>query len=149
MVGKMLIGLGLILVFIGLLVSGVSGFTPTTMEEMIPVVFFGALITIWGLITHRRQKRLSKARQKILQDGVVGEGRIKFLDRNYRVEINGRPVYSIIEYDYVDSAGNYYINRVDNVDTDAIIRTGWQVGSTIPIKYLSEDARQSTIIMPE
>lgn len=143
MVGKILMVIG-----IGLFVAIISWSSPDLVQEMIGMAIFGALMSFFGYRMYSREQRALKEIQKILQEGVVGETSITFIDRNYRVQINEQPVYSIIEYAYADSS-SYYTKRIDNADTDVIICAGWQVGTTIRIKYLSENSRQSKIIMPE
>ena len=59
--------------------------------------------------------------------------------------MNNRPIYSIVEYKYQDEFGNEYVNRVENVKTDEVIRNKVEVGSTIRIKYLPEDPGQSVM----
>jgi len=108
----------------------------------------GGFLSFLGVISLIRGGRSSKITQKVLREGVEGQGTVTFIDRNYRVRVNGRPVYSIVEYSYMDSIGNQYVNRIDDANTEFVIRAGWQAGTKIPIKYLSEDPQKSAVIMP-
>lgn len=107
----------------------------------------GALMAFFGVISLFRGKRSSQQTEKILQEGVPGQGQITYVDRNYNVQINNRPIYSIVEYTYADGLGNQYVNRINNVNTELVIRAGWQVGTVIPIKYLSDNPQQSAIAL--
>jgi len=153
-VGMVFIGAG---VFAGSMMGGAMESAPEAAQETMQIaqsIFtysfagVGALMSFFGVISLIRGGRSSKMTQKVLQEGTEGQGVITFVDRNYRVKINNNPIYSIVEYTYTDGMGNQYVNRIDNANTEFVIRAGWQVGVTIPIKYLSEDPQQSAIIMP-
>jgi len=161
MAGIILLIMGVVFIGAGLLSGNVIGSmmksAPEMAQESIRMaqniftysfVGIGALMSFFGVISLVRGGRSSKMTKKILQEGVEGQGTITFVDRNYQVRINGRPIYSIIEYAYKDSMGNQYANRIDDANTEFVIRAGWQVGVQIPIKYLSEDPQKSAIIMP-
>jgi len=154
LMGVVFIGAGL---FAGNMIGSMLGDAPQIAQESMQLtqniftysfVGVGALLSFFGVISLFRGGRSSQMKKKVLQDGVETQGKVTFVDRNYRVQINNRPIYSIIEYSYADSMGNQYVNRIEDANTEFVIRAGWQVGTPIPIKYLSEDPQKSAVIMP-
>lgn len=85
--------------------------------------------------------------QQIMTSGVEGQAAITFLDRNWSVRINGQPIYSIVEYRFQDSSGREFVRRVDDIKSEIAIRSGWQVGSQIRIRYLAQDPSKSGIMV--
>ena len=161
MAGIILLIMGVVFISVGLLSGNVLGDMMQSAPEiaqqeiaMVQNIFtytfvgIGALMSFFGVISLFRGGRASNQTKKVLQEGIEGQGTITFVDRNYSVRINGSPIYSIIEYSYMDSMGNQYTNRINNANTEFVIRAGWQPGIRIPIKYLSENPEKSAIIMP-
>lgn len=165
MVGIILIVVGLIFiaagVFAGGLIGGIMGAVSSvpeasdvaggmmgSMSTIFLVAFggVGVLMVIFGVLSLRRGRRQVQQHQLILANGIQTEGRVTFVDRNYSVTVNNRPIYSIVEYTYTDGSGVAHTNRIDQVNTESVIRAGIEVGSTIQIKYLMEDPSQSTIV---
>ena len=105
----------------------------------------GAIMTLSGLIGVMRGAKRSKLAGHIAQTGVETEATVTFVDKNYSLLVNNRPVYSIVEYSYQDELGNEYANRVENVSTDTVIRNKVEVGGKIRIKYLPAEPGQSVI----
>jgi hypothetical protein len=105
----------------------------------------GAIMTLGGLIGVMRGAKMSKLAGHIAQTGVETEANITFVDRNYALLVNNRPVYSIVEYTYQDELGNEYVNRVEDVNTDTVIRNKVEVGRKIRIKYLPAEPGQSVM----
>lgn len=103
----------------------------------------GAVMTYFGL---RIRRRLQAQAQHLVTYGVEAEGTITFLDRNFGVLVNNRPVYSIVEYTFLDSMQRQHTGRVDNLSSDYVIRNKLEVGSPIRIKYLPADPAQSMVL---
>lgn len=57
------------------------------------------------------------------------------------------PIYSIIEYTYVDPTGANHTRKITNFSTQIAIRKQIQVGSKIAIKYLAENPDESVIVL--
>lgn len=161
MAGIILLIMGVIFIaagiFAGQVIGSMMGTAPDVAQEAMGMsqnlftyifVGVGALMSFFGVISLFRGGRRSQMTKKVLQEGTAGQGQITFIDRNYSVQINNRPVYSIVEYTYQDGMGNQYVNRVTDANTEFVIRAGWQVGTTIPIKYLSDNPQQSALVMP-
>ena len=158
MVGIILIFMGVIFIGAGLLAGNIMGSSlgsvPDVAQDtmqmgqtvfMVAFIGVGALLVLFGVIALVRGGRRRQMTQRVLQEGVSAEAQITYIDKNYRVLVNNRPIYSIVEYTFVDGLGNQYVNRVDNVNSESLIRSGWQVGSVIPIKYNRDNPQQSAI----
>lgn len=109
------------------------------------LVGIGAIMVLGGLIGVIRGGKKSKMDSHIAQTGTEAEANVTFVDKNYSMLVNNRPIYSVVEYTYQDEMGNEYTNRVENVSTDYVIRNKIEVGSKIRIKYLPTEPGQSTL----
>jgi hypothetical protein len=105
----------------------------------------GALMALFGLLGLIRGSKKAKQDHLIAQTGLEREATVTFVDKNYRLLVNNRPIYSIVEYKYQDDYGNEYTNRVENANTNDVIRNKIEVGSTIIIKYLPHDPAKSVM----
>ncbi len=105
----------------------------------------GAIMTLGGLIGVMRGAKRSKLDSHIAQTGTETDATVTFVDKNYSLLVNNRPIYSIVEYAYQDELGNEYTNRLENISTDYVIRNKVEVGSKIRIKYLPAEPGQSVI----
>lgn len=172
---KLLTGVTLILAGLGFACSGlvsvaVFGAMPFALEEFIPgaggeaaalpgllgagfsaiFVLVGlVLLAVGGVLTYagaRERGKLSARADHLETYGVEAEGTITFLDRNYGVLVNNRPIYSIVEYTFQDRMGREHTGRVDNFPSEVAIRSKLEVGSTVRVKYLAEDPTQSTLL---
>ncbi|MES2837764.1 MAG: DUF3592 domain-containing protein [Bacteroidota bacterium] len=103
-----------------------------------------ALIGVMGVI---RGKKQNKRNHYILQNGISAEGTVTFVDKNYAVLVNKKPIYSIVEYTYVDSTGSQHTRKVSNISSDIVIRKQILVGSKIQIKYASENPSESVMVL--
>jgi hypothetical protein len=105
---------------------------------------FFAIAGFVGMASSSRQKKKS---QQILQNGIAAKGTITFVDKNYSLLVNKKPIYSIIEYTYTDNSGIDHTRRINNFNSDIAIRNNFQVGSVIPIKYSVENPAESVMII--
>ncbi|MBN1966720.1 MAG: hypothetical protein JW910_18855 [Anaerolineae bacterium] len=126
-----------------------SGFT--NIGAIITLVIGGGLVVI-GLIimlTSRargRQKR--ELAMHVYQNGIDTEGIVTFVDRNYSMLVNNNPIYSIVEYKFRDQAGREFVKRVNDANSEVVIRNALQVGSRIAVKYLPDDPTQNIMMLP-
>ena len=104
------------------------------------------LLGVFGLLGGMARNTELK---EIAAGGVQANARITFLDRNYTLLLNNRPVYSIVEYVFRDNMGREIVRRADNIKTDQVIRAGWQVGSMIQVRYLPQNPYKSGIMFAE
>jgi hypothetical protein len=107
----------------------------------------GAIFTLVGLVGMVRGSRQAKRNQYLLQHGVDAEGTVTFVDRNYSILVNRRPIYSIIEYTYRDAAGNQHTRRITNADSDLVIRKQIHVGAKVAVKYSADNPGESLIVL--
>ena len=116
------------------------------------IVIFGAILVAIGIFytafTFVRLRRRASMATNVLETGIETEGAVTFVDRNYSVKINGRYIYSIVEYKFIDSIKKEYVKEATEASTDEIVRCKIEVGSTVKIKYLPDDPTQSIIILP-
>ncbi len=156
--GIVLLGVGALVYYVlgqgnaQIVVNGVKTNSPETQAIVQYSVggglaVLGLLFVIGGLIGRSRRSKQQKQILHIMQTGIPVEGTVTFADKNYRVLINKKPVYSIVEYTYRDQSGQQYSRRVETVPSDYVIRNGIRVGSKVAVKYATEDASQSTILL--
>lgn len=107
----------------------------------------GILFSLGGLIGLVRGSKQNKRSAYILQTGVAAEGTVTFVDKNYSILVNKKPIYSIIEYTYNDSNGTAHTRKVNTVNSDMVIRNQIQVGSKIAIKYAADNPAESVFIL--
>jgi hypothetical protein len=107
----------------------------------------GALMILFGVLGLIRGSKKAKQDNLIAQTGMEREATVTFVDKNYNLLVNNRPIYSIVEYKYQDDFGNEYTNRIENASTNDVIRNKIEVGSTIRIKYLPQDPAQSVMVV--
>jgi hypothetical protein len=107
----------------------------------------GLLFAVGGVRGMIRGSRELKRKTAIMQTGIEAEGTITFVDKNYRLLVNKQPIYSIVEYTYVDSAGKQHTRRTENVPSDIVIRKQLAVGGKVPIKYSAQNAADSVLVI--
>jgi hypothetical protein len=107
----------------------------------------GVIFILIGLIGLTRRSKKRKQSSQILQTGADAEATVTFVDKNYSYLVNRRPIYSIVEYTYKDTSGKKYTNRIENVNSEKVVRNKIQVGTKIAIKYSTENPNESVIVM--
>ena len=158
----MFLNMGIIFIGVGIFVYYIIGTTFTDfpselgLGEMQTLLQYGigglfagigAIMTLGGLIGMARGAKRAGLDKQIAQTGTETEATVNFVDKNYSLLVNNRPIYSIVEYTYQDEFGNEHTNRIENVSTDEVIRNKVEVGSKIRIKYLPEDPGQSVMVI--
>ncbi len=150
-VGLIFIGVG---VFVYFIIGTAFANMPAMFGEMQTLLQYGiggllagigAIMTLSGLIGVMRGTKRAKLDSHIAQTGAETDATVTFVDKNYSLLVNNRPIYSIVEYTYQAELGNEYANRIENVSTDYVIRNKVEVGSKIRIKYLPAEPVQSVI----
>lgn len=107
----------------------------------------GLILGLVGMIGLVRGSRRTKQNQHLMQTGVDAEGTVTFVDKNYALLVNEKPIYSILEYTYRDSAGNQHTRRLDRAPSDFVIRKQIQVGAKVAIKYSAQNPSESVILL--
>ncbi len=158
LVGGILLVIGLVFVGAAVLMVVIIGGNLSMASLMAPgagicVIFIivGVLMAVIGLVlivTGRATARKLKAKVMLIyQTGVATEATVTFVDRNYRILVNDRPIYSIVEFKFRDTSGVEYVERKETVQADLVIRNQIEVGSTVNIKYLAEDPSQNVLML--
>lgn len=101
------------------------------------IQFVGALAAI------PKKRRMANA---LVERGIETTGQITYVDRNWQIKVNERPIYSIIEYVF-EVDGEQYIRRKNDVPTEIAIRAGFAVGQTVPVYYLPEDPDNNMLLI--
>jgi hypothetical protein len=112
-------------------------------------VFFlvlGVILVIIGLIKARGRSKLAK---DIMQRGTAAKGTVTFVDKNYGVLVNNKPIFSIVEFTFQDSSGKTHTSRKGNVNSDLIIRDKIEVGSQVVLKYLPDNPESNILILKD
>lgn len=109
----------------------------------------GLLFLIGGIRGKIRNAKLNKQKLHILKTGIETEGKVTFVDKNYSFLINNNPVFSIVEYTYKDKSGTTHSRRINNINSEIVIRNQINVGSIVAIKYDRVDSSQSIILLHE
>jgi hypothetical protein len=141
-------GIGLI----GDLVSGRGVAGPMGLSHLV-FAGVGGLILIIGLIVFLgsfiRLKKKKALAMLIYEQGVPTEGTVTFVDKNYGVLVNQKPIYSIVEFTFKDLSGQEQVARKNDVESDLVIRLKLEVGSKVQVKYLSADPKKNILMLPD
>jgi len=159
LIGGFLIIFGLIFFLvgggIGFLSALLSGHFPTGVNLITQMAFGGTgfIILLIGVIMVVRglakAKKLKAKAMLIFERGVPAEGTVTFVDKNYSMLINQKPIYSIVEFKFRDGSGVERVSRKNDVNSDLVIRLKIEVGSKVQVKYLNEDPSQNILLLPD
>jgi hypothetical protein len=159
LIGGFLFVFGLIFFLVGggiALVSGLlAGKMPAGVASINLFVFggLGLIFMIIGAVLFfrgRAQAKKNKAlAERIFTMGVPAEATITFIDKNYGLLVNNKPIYSIVEFKFRDGSGTERVGRKNNVDSDLVIRLKLEVGSKVQIKYMNEDPDQNILLLKD
>jgi hypothetical protein len=113
----------------------------------------GLFLFITGKISDRKlgilmAQKAQKA-EDIANNGIPARGRVTFVDKNYSLLLNEKPIYSIVEFTYEDHLGRPHIGRKENVDSDLVIRAQIAVGSEVDIKYMAANPDENALLIRE
>lgn len=133
---------GVILLGVGVLVYFSNSLPVSAFLTLLGLLFCGI-----GLVGYFRGAAASKQHAFIAQTGIEKEATVTFVDKNYSLLLNQKPIYTIVEYKFKDDAGVEHVRRIDNVPSDYAIRRKIEVGGTVKIKYLREDPNQSVMLV--
>lgn len=151
-IGGVLLFIGLLLAGIALLLSGeaasVSDQAAAPLLGLIGggVAVLGLIVMVAGWVMARRQRATDKL---IAEKGVVTEAVVTFVDRNYKILVREKPIYSIVEFKFRDVSGVEHVMQHTTVDSELVIRNQIEVGSTVNIKYLPEDPSQNVLMLED
>lgn len=159
MIGVIFIAAGLLMVGTGLWIffafnssvqSASSSFGLNLSQYvLLPAIIMwviGGLLILWGIISLVRGQARKEDLKLVAANGVDTTGVVTFLDRNYAVLVNNRPIYSVVEYRYRDQVGREFVHRANTLKTELVIRSGLQVGTPVKVRYLASDPSKSGIL---
>ncbi len=109
----------------------------------------GGMMVLAGVVSLMKGKARQGELRQIAAVGMEADGIVTFVDRNYSVLVNNRPVYSVVEYRYKDMMGREFVGRASNLNTDFVIRSGWRVGTPIKVRFMPDDPTKSAIVAAE
>jgi len=118
----------------GTLFSGIGGI----------FILIGVPMVISGVINNRKRQA---EENKVMTQGVATTGKVTFVDKNYSLLVNEKPIYSIVEFQFKDGSGQLRTSRKENVDSDLVIRTQMAVGNEVNLKYLLENPDENVLIL--
>jgi hypothetical protein len=107
----------------------------------------GAIFSLCGLGSLARRSKQRQLAERLMHTGMDAEGTVTFVDKNWRIQVNQRPIYSIVEYTYQDANGGQHTRRVEDISSEIVIRKQIQVGSKIAVKYAREDPSKSIMVL--
>jgi hypothetical protein len=112
------------------------------------VVIFviGAFMLVTGLI---RAKKRNKLAMEVFQRGTLTKGNVTFVDKDYSLLVNNKPIYSIVEFTFQDSAGATHTSRKSGVNSDLVIRNRIEVGGQVAVKYLPENPDTNILLLQD
>jgi len=140
---------------IPLIIAAVSGRPLFTAQNIVFVIFgvVGLIIAVVGLVILLRSRAFVKTQKalamKIYELGVAAEGTVTFVDKNYSLLVNQKPIYSIVEFKFEDRFGKEHISRKPNVESDLVIRLKLEVGSKVQLKYMNDNPDQNILMLPD
>ena len=156
LIGGFLVLFGLIWTGVMLTVSrgtahaGGPAIVGTIMHSMtglgVVILVIGLFLLITGII---RAKAKRQKAMDIFQRGTLTKGTVTFVDKNYGLLVNNKPIFSIVEFTFQDTGGKTYTSRKDNVSSDLVIRDRIAVGSPYALKYLPENPGSNILLLQD
>lgn len=107
----------------------------------------GVIFTLGGIRSLARSAKRKNLAARLMSTGADAVGTVTFVDKNWSVQVNNRPIYSIVEYTFQDSSGNEYSRRIKNLNSDYVVRNQVRVGSKIAVKYDPRDPSQNVMVL--
>ena len=105
-------------------------------------------IILW-LTGNLKGKETQALAMKIFKEGILTRGKVTFVDKNYSLLVNEKPIYSIVEVVFNDEMGREHVSRKENIESDLVIRSQVVIGSEIDMKYLREEPDKNVFLIWE
>jgi len=93
----------------------------------------GLVFFIPGVRAFTDLPRRVRLMQDLKERGVPTTATVTFVDRNFRLKVNGDYIYTIVEYAYAH--GNPHSHRLPRIPSKIVIRRQIEIGSIINIVY--------------
>jgi hypothetical protein len=126
--------------------GAVNGVINPMMWLGVVIFAIGAFMLVAGLIRAKKRSRLA---MEIFQRGTLVKGTVTFVDKDYSLLVNNKPIYSIVEFTFQDSAGKTHTTRKTGVNSDLVIRNRIEVGGQVAVKYLPENPEANILILKD
>jgi hypothetical protein len=110
---------------------------------LVPTIV-GAALVIIGILAGRKNQEIAK---NVFTEGIPTRARVTFVDKNYAFQVNEKPIYSVIEFEFTDQNGMQHTARKTNADSDLVIRNQIMVGSEVDIKFMAENPDDNILIL--
>ncbi|HOZ30832.1 MAG TPA: hypothetical protein PLL66_07930 [Bacteroidales bacterium] len=148
-IGIILIGSGLLVYSVDIQIKGNTSLDEETVKLLMLGILggLGLLFSIFGIVGAIIGRGKIKKQKHILNNGMETEATVDFVDKNFSILVQQKPIFSIVEYSYTDQNGNSHTRRVTNVNSDLVIRKQIQVGSKIKIKYIPDNPGDSVMLL--
>ena len=108
------------------------------------MIVIGAILWLTGNVKGKETQALA---MKIFKEGRLTRGKVTFVDKNYSLLVNEKPIYSIVEVVFNDEMGREHVSRKENIESDLVIRSQVVIGSEIDMKYLREDPTKNVFLI--
>lgn len=106
-------------------------------------LFFGLVFLVPGVRAFTDLPRRARLLRDLRERGIEAKATVTFVDRNFRTKVNGDYIYTIVEYEYKDGAGNLQSHRLPRIPSEIVIRQKIEVGSEITIVYHPDHPEES------
>jgi serine/threonine protein kinase len=117
-------------------------------EDFVAFIVFPILGVVFSAVgfgsLYYTLKRISK-HNYIKKHGLETEAGVKFLERDYSIKVNGRPIYFVCGYTFTDDKGNIHYKKVNYLHEDKVMELDIRPMDTIKIKYLPDSPNDSII----
>lgn len=134
----------------GISSSGAPAQVNTTLQLMtgvgVAILVIGVFLLVTGLIRGKKKRKLA---MEIFQRGTLVKGSVTFVDKDYSVLMNNKPIFSIVEFTFQDGAGRTYTARKTGVNSDLVIRNRIEVGGQVAAKYLPENPDINILLLQD
>ena len=107
----------------------------------------GLFFSVAGFVELARRSKQTKQMQQIVKYGVATDATITFVDKNYTLLLNKKPIYSMVEYTYTDKNGQQHTRRINKLNSDMVIHKQLQVGKKVSVKYNADKPSESVIVL--
>jgi hypothetical protein len=135
------------------IISAVWAGRPADALAMPQFIMAGVGFAIWLLgavvivFSARRQRGKKTLTLKILEHGLVADGVITAVNRDGQAPAKGKPAYAVVEFTFLDLAGDQHAGRDDRVDAALAARLQLQAGGKVQLMYLKGNPEQNILLL--
>ena len=115
--------------------------------------WMGLSILVVGLLAFAAGLLLDRARRglaaRIDAQGISATATISRVEPNWNVRVNGRPIYTIVEFAFTDSGGAPRQVRKTRLSADLVAGSRIAPGSQVEVRYLMDDPRRCGLVLTD